>query len=138
MSIQVSTRRALSITLFFLIIFIIITILGLFSTIDALSLADSTAEETEEIVLTKDTASIPIQSYVLDDNVGYYVDEARKTPNATHPLLGNYIDLSVVATGENTVADIEEENISATPGYGITGSSVAIHLKYNFDTVSDI
>lgn len=89
------------------------------------------AEEAEKTPYT-DVADIAVQAYRLEDNKGYYASEDAKVPNKTHPLKKNLINLSVFTQSEISQAKVDEGKVSGYNGYGISGSSVAIQLEYNF------
>ncbi|MDR0751786.1 MAG: HINT domain-containing protein [Christensenellaceae bacterium] len=122
----------------FLIVFALILLVGMFFCTDYGTVSYAAVDNLSESTSSSRSAIIPVQSYVLSDNTGYYIDSSKKVANEAHPLLNNYIDLSIVANADNSVANIETSIIDGINGYGIIGSGASIELKYNFDKTNDI
>ncbi|MDR2266902.1 MAG: hypothetical protein LBE09_04885, partial [Christensenellaceae bacterium] len=97
--------------------------------------------EDDEVLATSITvasSNIPLQAYVLDDNTGYYISPDKMVSNDSHPFLNNYINLSLTTTAENSTANIDNGTVANLQAYGVTGSTVAVYLKYNFESTSNI
>lgn len=100
------------------------------------------AEESERpenpVTIKNEECDIPIQTYVLDDNTGYYETADRKVPKLDHPLGKNLINLSVYTESDVAQAKIEKGIVNNYSGYGITGNCVQIKLSYNFDNANEL
>lgn len=123
----------LRINSFLYVILVLLLLITFCAVITSYSMASN-----QSTPMSSDEADIKVSSYRLGDNTGYYQDESSKVPKKSHPLNQNFIKLSVHTESDLAESKIDKGVISGYDAYGITGSSVAIKLGYNFGSVSNI